>query len=292
MALTFAKPVAKPLYGFNGVEVIGGKIASPLRKRTLNDPATFEITQTAAQHIASGRGTGTAAIDIGNGFCGEPILAMADGVAQRVVDPSGALGARVVHSPRISSEYWHFEAWSIGPGSVSVKAGDRLGYLGKSGLSVGGCHCHIEVKIDGIATDPEPYVLLGLPLPEDDVLVAKTQPLQESIRVVTGAGNAIRTDTHASDATLDYRTPAGAQFTVIGFAAGDVYDGSDRWYVFLKRGEGLRAIHSKLCQILPEPAPAPPDCSAEVAAATAAGAKRVDAIKGVLAKAVQEIAGL
>ena len=276
--MILGRPVAKPLYGFGGVEVISGKIASPLRKRTLNDPATFEITQTAAQHVASGRGTAVAAIDIANGFCGEPLLAMLAGSAQRVTDPSGALGVRIT-SGHISVELWHLQAWAIGTGTVTVTPTTVVGYLGATGLSLGGCHCHIEVKVNGVNVDPEPYVLLGLPLPEDDVLIDKTQPLQQSIRVVTGAGNSIRTDTRLSADTFDAATEAGAQFTIIGYAAGDTYQGSDRWYVFLKRGVGLRCIHSTLCQTVPEPAK---DCSAEVAAVV----QRLDAAKGDAAQIV------
>ena len=47
-SISFRSPVAKPLYRLGGATFPGGP-----RVRTLNDPATFEITQDAAQHVAS-----------------------------------------------------------------------------------------------------------------------------------------------------------------------------------------------------------------------------------------------
>ena len=259
ITISFGQPVAKLLYGFGGVEVIGGKIASPLRKRTLNDPATFEITQTAAQHVASGVGSAEPAVDIGNGHCGEPILALARGWASRRVEPStlsgaptDALGVIIDHGAGVWTEYWHLSGWAIPPSGAFVNKGQVIGYLGSTGLG-GRCHCHVMLRVAGVAIDPEPYLWGAvLTIEEDDVLASKTVTLAESFCFRTGAGNKIRSDTTNDDANVTGSSKAG-EYTCIGIAQGFEYNRTRDFYVFLQEGTGLRAIHAGLCEKVPKP---------------------------------------
>jgi hypothetical protein len=204
------------------------------------------------------------------------------------------------HASRTVTIYAHLQSVAVLAGT-EVVAGQRVGILGHSSRVTLPAHLHFGIQApatfvpNGIATHPTPSgfgldvdpwpFITGAATLEDDVLVSKTQPLQQSIRVVTGPGNSIRTDTRVGDDTFDSVTEAGAQFTVIGYAAGDVYDGSDRWYVFLKRGVGLRAIHSRLCQPvavatgIPEEEAAKREVAAARNAALAVAAAAVDAAK-------------
>ena len=124
--------------------------------------ATFRITKRSNDPEPLGPGGKHKAIDIGNLDCGAPIVAMAPGTAHRTEDEAkkkgaktNALGIIIDHGSGVTSEYWHFESFLVADGK-KVKAGDRIGKVGNTGIS-GGCHCHIEVKVNGARRDPEPH---------------------------------------------------------------------------------------------------------------------------------------
>lgn len=296
MTIKFRPPLTKPIYPFER------RSDGPNPGRVAGDPATFEVTSPFGNRDGLFHG----GLDLGNGHEGDVVVAAAAGkviasgwLSTPWSDGYGGNMVVIQHASRTATIYAHLQSVAVLAGA-SVVAGQRVGIVGHSSRVKLPAHLHFGIQApatfvpNGIAThptdngfgldvDPWPFIT-GYASLEDDVLVSKTQPLQESIRVVTGAGNAIRTDTTTSDATLDSRTTEGAQFTIIGFAAGEVYDGSDRWYVFLKRGVGLRAIHSKLCQVIPatgitEEQAAAREVTAARNAALAVASAAVDAAK-------------
>lgn len=128
------------------------------------------------------------AIDIGNFHCGDEILAMIPGVAMRISDPQGALGIRISHASGAVVEVWHLSGWAIGQWTT-VLPGMTIGYLGASGLNIGGCHAHIMYGPNGPGNyytrvgwdDPWPRLRQNIPIgpkqeePEVDFSIAGHQ---------------------------------------------------------------------------------------------------------------------
>ena len=72
--------------------------------------------------------------------------------------PRSGYGNTVVvyHGLGYSTLYAHLSAISVAVGD-QVSSGDRIGSIGASGLSTGP-HLHFELRIDGKAVDPTPYL--------------------------------------------------------------------------------------------------------------------------------------
>lgn len=100
---------------------------------------------------------------------GAPVIATADGV---VVLAGWLRGygqvVYVDHGNGISTRYGHLSRIDATVGQV-IKRGDQLGLVGSTGRSTGP-HLHYEVRVDGQATNPTPY------LPEIPVQPVKTSP--------------------------------------------------------------------------------------------------------------------
>jgi len=88
------------------------------------------------------------AIDIANYQCGESVLAMMRGVCTILRDPNGAIGVRITHPNGWKTEYWHLSRVNIKSGQF-VYRGRRIGWVGSTGLDIGGCHLHL------VAIDPQ-----------------------------------------------------------------------------------------------------------------------------------------
>jgi len=150
--IAFRSPVNVPLLRFGA------------RKPKPPDPAahdTFRVTKRSKDPEASGPGGKHMAIDIGNFRCGDPVVAMAPGKARPATDqakgdgaPTNAIGVIIDHGSGVITEYWHFQSGI--KAAKRVEAGDRIGLVGETG-NADGCHCHIELKIDGVRVDPEPF---------------------------------------------------------------------------------------------------------------------------------------
>lgn len=94
------------------------------------------------------------AIDLGNYYCGESVLAMLRGTCHLLRDPSGALGVQINHPNGWISQYWHLMRWNVKEGQ-SVYRGRRIGWVGSTGLDIGGCHLHVvTINPDGHYVDP------------------------------------------------------------------------------------------------------------------------------------------
>ena len=100
---------------------------------------------------------------------GSPVIATADGV---VVIAGRLRGygqvVYVDHGNGISTRYGHLSRIDVAPGQI-IKRGDNLGLVGSTGRSTGP-HLHYEVRLDGQATNPIPY------LPNASVQTAPTVP--------------------------------------------------------------------------------------------------------------------
>lgn len=96
-------------------------------------------------------------IDIGNAGYGAPVLAAADGIVTYAGVMSGYGNCVMInHGNGIVTLYGHGQEIKATLGSV-VKQGDIIMTVGSTGNSTGP-HLHFEVRLNGVAVDPLPYL--------------------------------------------------------------------------------------------------------------------------------------
>ena len=88
---------------------------------------------------------------------GTPIRAAASGIVTFGA-MKGAYGNLIVisHSESVETYYAHCNSIAVTPGEY-VEQGDIIGYVGTTGNSTGP-HLHLEVRIDGVAQNPQNYL--------------------------------------------------------------------------------------------------------------------------------------
>ena len=89
---------------------------------------------------------------------GTPVYATADGVVSRADWYSSyGLYISLEHGASLQTRYAHLSRLAVASGDV-VKKGDVIGYVGSTGRSTGP-HLHYEVRVDGVAVNPIPYMM-------------------------------------------------------------------------------------------------------------------------------------
>ena len=168
--ITFQSPVTVRLLRHGAKKPLP---PDPRAHDTFRVTTRFSDPDTLGRADANGNVLTHNAIDIGNFRCGDPIVAMADGIARRARDnarahgaPTDALGIVIDHGAGIVSEYWHLSSFAVADGAP-VQAGDRIGLVGNTGHG-GSCHCHVELKLNGKRLDPEP-MMFGQGMTKDGV---------------------------------------------------------------------------------------------------------------------------
>jgi len=98
-----------------------------------------------------------AGIDLA-GPVGTPIYATADGVVAESGYNSGGYGnlVKLNHGRGIETRYGHLSSIMVTPGQ-RVTRGQQIGRMGSTGRSTGS-HLHYEVRIDGRAVNPIPFM--------------------------------------------------------------------------------------------------------------------------------------
>jgi murein DD-endopeptidase MepM/ murein hydrolase activator NlpD len=96
-------------------------------------------------------------IDLAGSY-GTPIYATADGTVRRAGWNSGGYGnlVEIDHGRGITTRYGHMSAIMVSPGQ-HVTRGQQVGRMGSTGRSTGN-HLHYEVRIDGRAVNPIPFM--------------------------------------------------------------------------------------------------------------------------------------
>ena len=96
-------------------------------------------------------------IDLAGSY-GTPIYATADGTVLRAGWNSGGYGnlVEIDHGRGITTRYGHMSAILVHPGD-HVTRGQQVGRMGSTGRSTGN-HLHYEVRIDGRAVNPIPFM--------------------------------------------------------------------------------------------------------------------------------------
>lgn len=89
---------------------------------------------------------------------GTPVYATADGVIGRADWYSSyGLYISINHGASMETRYAHLSRLAVAAGD-NVKKGDLIGYVGSTGRSTGP-HLHYEVRVDGLAVNPIPYMV-------------------------------------------------------------------------------------------------------------------------------------
>jgi murein DD-endopeptidase MepM/ murein hydrolase activator NlpD len=96
-------------------------------------------------------------IDLAGAY-GTPIYATADGTVLRAGWNSGGYGnlVEIDHGRGITTRYGHMSAILVRPGD-HISRGQLVGRMGSTGRSTG-THLHYEVRIDGRAVNPIPFM--------------------------------------------------------------------------------------------------------------------------------------
>ncbi|TRD11239.1 M23 family metallopeptidase [Erythrobacter insulae] len=89
---------------------------------------------------------------------GTPVYATADGIIERADwFSSYGLYISIDHGSDLETRYAHMSKLAVAAGDT-VRKGDVIGYVGSTGRSTGP-HLHYEVRLDGVAVNPIPYMV-------------------------------------------------------------------------------------------------------------------------------------
>jgi len=132
-----------------------GAIAVPSEKPVRN--ASFSSGFGMRSDPFRGAAAMHAGIDL-SGPVGTPIYATADGVVSEAGWSSGGYGnlIKIDHGRGIETRYAHLSRFDVRPGE-RVTRGQLIGRMGSTGRSTGS-HLHYEVRIDGRAVNPIPFM--------------------------------------------------------------------------------------------------------------------------------------
>ena len=138
-----------------GPRIVPFGSARTANDRLANGRPSFRVTQRFADTDAFFGGKHNA-IDIGNYYCGDEILAMNPGRVTTRKDTYGALIVEIDHGNGEVSGYGHLGSFAVSSGAT-VARGQVIGYVGDTGLG-GVCHCHVTIRRNGTPVDPWPLL--------------------------------------------------------------------------------------------------------------------------------------
>jgi murein DD-endopeptidase MepM/ murein hydrolase activator NlpD len=188
----------------------------------------FRVTATFGQ-LDSDHPTPHGGVDIGNGKCGEPLLAMSDGKITLAgkVPGSDALIIRGIDPahPELEWAVAHCATITVKVGQ-QVKCGQRIGTLGKTGTTA--CHCHIGLKIKGVSADVWPYLDQNQ---ENEMISAPVIARITNRECSTNAASGVKFRADPSTAKPELLILPAATVLQPDFAVtGQVVAGTAQWY--------------------------------------------------------------
>ncbi|MHA7820762.1 MAG: M23 family metallopeptidase [Erythrobacter sp.] len=112
---------------------------------------------------------------------GTPIYATADGIVGRADwFSSYGLYISIDHGADLETRYAHMSRLAVAAGE-RVKKGDVIGYVGSTGRSTGP-HLHYEVRVDGVAVNPIPYMVES----EEQTRLAQVSQAEDQSNLLEG----------------------------------------------------------------------------------------------------------
>jgi murein DD-endopeptidase MepM/ murein hydrolase activator NlpD len=138
--------------------------SSPLVQPTISVPSRMPLE---GAQLTSGYGMRThpvlggrrnhAGVDLA-APTGTPVYATADGIVGRADwFSSYGLYISINHGAAMETRYAHLSRLAVAAGD-NIKKGDLIGYVGSTGRSTGP-HLHYEVRVEGLAVNPIPYMV-------------------------------------------------------------------------------------------------------------------------------------
>lgn len=154
-------PIAGPT---TGAAEVTTAYSSPIPQRGISVPSRMPLEGAA---LTSGFGMRThpvlggrrqhQGIDLA-APSGTPVYATADGIVSRADwFSSYGLFISIEHGASMQTRFGHLSRLAVAAGD-SVKKGDLIGYVGSTGRSTGP-HLHYEVRVEGLAVNPIPYMV-------------------------------------------------------------------------------------------------------------------------------------
>jgi murein DD-endopeptidase MepM/ murein hydrolase activator NlpD len=143
-----------PGFGGNGVTGLNRTVSIPSRMPVDNLRMTSEFGM--RWHPVLGGRRQHAGVDLANPV-GTPVHATADGVVGRA-DWFGGYGLCIdlEHGGSLETRYGHLSRLNVVAGQT-VHKGDIIGFVGTTGRSTGP-HLHYEVRVEGAAVNPIPFM--------------------------------------------------------------------------------------------------------------------------------------
>jgi len=233
--VAFANPVAGTIYAKGAAHPLG----------------TFGVTATFADHIATGRAPG---VDIGDGRCGDPVLAMKAGTIS-LIRP-GVIGAttsdkasivRVKHANGYETGYAHL---SIRIGLIvgqPVPAGFEVGTVNKIGATA--CHLHWGVKDPaGIEIDGWPLLAQNGAVEDDDLDPSFSPKPNRTVTVNKGARHRLSPMISTTNIAIASDPGGALGFPLMGTVVGEVVNGNSIWYAYWRpETSKVYYLHTSTC---------------------------------------------
>ncbi len=153
--------------------------------RPLRNAANFTSGFGVRSDPFRGRAAMHGGVDLA-GPLGTPVYATADGIVARSEWNSGGYGnlVEINHGQGIETRYGHLSRLIARPGQ-RVRRGDLIGLMGSTGRSTGS-HLHYEVRIDGRAVNPVPF------MQSSDMLLALQRQVESNPPIALGGPSAGR----------------------------------------------------------------------------------------------------
>jgi murein DD-endopeptidase MepM/ murein hydrolase activator NlpD len=216
----------------------------------------FRVTAAFAQ-IDDDHPTAHQGVDIGNGRCGAPIQAMADGrvsfIQRSKGNPKVANIVRIQHEfephDDVESGYAHLATIAVGiVVGVPVVRGQVIGTLGHTGTKL--CHLHLGLKINRKEVDGWPFLEQNQ---EGEMLKGTNQQ-----RLFNRRGRILFDSTRfragpSTDDRILTTYAAGTEIEPDFIVDGDPVDGSPHWYGTwgsTANGQEFGYIHASLVDAL------------------------------------------
>ena len=151
---------------FNRWQSMDGGIAGTTAAPTVSIPSRNPLESARLSsgygmrtHPVLGVRRGHKGIDLADAS-GTPIYATADGVVSRADwFSSYGLYVSLEHGGSLQTRYGHMSRLNVAAGQ-RVRKGEIVGYVGSTGRSTGP-HLHYEVRVNGEAVNPVPYMQAG-----------------------------------------------------------------------------------------------------------------------------------
>lgn len=143
--------------------LVAGAPVAPIMRSTVSIPSRMPLMDASATsnfgmrtHPVLGGRRAHRGIDLA-APSGTPIYATADGIVSKASWYSSyGLFVSLEHGGKIETRYAHMSRLNVAAGQT-VRKGDIIGFVGSTGRSTGP-HLHYEVRIDGQAVNPIPYM--------------------------------------------------------------------------------------------------------------------------------------